>query len=272
MPRKPVVDGQFYPAEPGRLRAAIESYTPKVEQKERALGLLSPHAGYPFSGPVAGKTFARVAVPRAVVLLNPSHSYDRPPFALWTGGDWETPLGPVALHEGLTAALADLPAVTADDRPHLPEHSAEVVLPFIQYHNPAARIAVICVTASASLDALRRLGASLADVIRQSGEPDALVVASSDMSHESGGRALDVVNRNDPLAIAQMEGLSPEGLYTVCRQESITMCGVLPAVAMMSAVAARGGSRGVLAARATSADSPLGTGSYVVGYAGMLFE
>lgn len=162
--------------------------------------------------------------------------------------------------------------MTADDRPHLPEHSAEVVLPFIQYHNPAARIAVICVTASASLDALRRLGASLADVIRQSGEPDALVVASSDMSHESGGRALDVVNRNDPLAIAQMEALSPEGLYTVCRQESITMCGVLPAVAMMSAVAARGGNRGILAARATSADSPLGTGSYVVGYAGMLFE
>lgn len=77
MPRKPVVDGQFYPAEPGRLRAAIESYTPKVEQKERALGLLSPHAGYPFSGPVAGKTFARVAVPRAVVLLNPSH-WSRP--------------------------------------------------------------------------------------------------------------------------------------------------------------------------------------------------
>lgn len=272
MPRKPVVDGQFYPADPRRLRAAVESYSPAVEQKEHVLGLLCPHAGYPFSGPVAGKAFAGVVVPKAVVLLNPSHSYDRPAFALWTGGSWETPLGEVALHESLTAALAALPLVTADDRPHLPEHSGEVVLPFIQYQNPSARIAVICVTASANLGALKQLGASLADVLRKCGEDDALIVASSDMSHESGGGALDVVNRNDSIAIAQMQELNADGLYFVCRQEPITMCGVLPAVAMMSAVGARGGRQGVLVARATSADSPLGRPSYVVGYAGMVFK
>jgi AmmeMemoRadiSam system protein B len=272
MTRKAVVDGQFYPAVPAQLRVTIESYTPSPQQKEQALGVLCPHAGYPFSGPTAGKTFARVHVPGTVLILNPSHSYDRPPFALWTGGNWEMPFGEVALHEPLTAALAELPLVTADDRPHLPEHSGEVVLPFLQYHNPQVKIAVICVTASANLGALKELGASLADVLARLGETDALIVASSDMSHESGSTALEVVNRNDPLAIAQMEALNPDGLYRVCREKPITMCGVLPAAAMMAAVAARGGRRGVVVARATSADSPLGRGSYVVGYAGMIFD
>jgi hypothetical protein len=272
MARRPAVAGQFYPAEPEQLRSMIASFTPAVEARGRALGLLCPHAGYPFSGPVAGQTFAHVEVPGAVVLLNPSHSYDRPALALWTGGDWQTPLGRIGLHGPLTEALAALPAVTADDRPHLPEHSGEVVVPFIQYHNPNAQIAVVCITASARLEMLKAFGADLAAALESAGEPDALIVASSDMSHESGPDALAMVKRNDSLAIAPMEALEPDVLYRICRQEGVTMCGVLPATAMMAAVKARGGTRGGLVARATSADSPLGRGSYVVGYAGMVFE
>ena len=272
MPRRAVVAGQFYPADPKTLRDTIASFTPEVEQREQVLGALCPHAGYTFSGPVAGQVFARIQVPEAVVLLSPSHNFDRPAFALWTGGPWQTPLGEVALDDALTAALADLPQVAPDDRPHLPEHSGEVVLPFLQYHRPDVRVAVICVTASADLAGLRQLGAGLAGALAGCGAEDALVVASSDMSHESGGRALEVVNRNDPVAIERMERLDADGLYQVCRRQGITMCGVLPAAAMMAATAARGGTEGVLVARATSADSPLGRGSYVVGYAGMVFK
>jgi hypothetical protein len=272
MARKPVVDGEFYPADPQQLRAMIAAATPAVAERESALGLLSPHAGYVFSGGVVGRTFASVRVPRTVLLLTPSHSYDRPAFALWTAGGWETPLGEVALHEELTAALRKLPQVTADDRPHLREHSGEVVLPFVQYHNHQAKLAVICVTASASLDDLAAVGTAVPKALAESGEQDALVVASSDMSHESGRQALEIVNRNDLLAIAQMEKLDPEGLYRVCQRGGITMCGVLPAVAMMASVVARGGTKGKLIERATSADSPHGSGSYVVGYAGMLFQ
>jgi AmmeMemoRadiSam system protein B len=204
--------------------------------------------------------------------MNPSHAYRSPAFALWTGGGWITPLGEIALHDELTSALAGLPMVTPADEPHLPEHSAEVVLPFIQCHRPDVRIAVICVTASASLADLKEFGAALPVVLASCGSEDALVVASSDMSHESGARALEIVNRNDPLAIEQMKRLDPDGLYRVCRQQSITMCGVLPAVATMASVAARGGNRGTLVSRATSADAALGSSTYVVGYAGMLFD
>jgi AmmeMemoRadiSam system protein B len=207
-----------------------------------------------------------------VLLLTPSHNYAQPAFALWTGGEWETPLGSVALHEGLTAALSRCPHVTPADEPHRPEHSGEVVLPFLQYHNPGLQIAVLCVTASARLAALKEVGTFAAEALAEVGEPGALVVASSDMSHEHGAHALDVVRRNDALAIAEMEELDADGLYSVCRLESITMCGVLPAIAMMASAAARGGRQGTLVGRATSADSPLGGGDYVVGYAGMRFD
>ncbi len=271
MTREAVVSGQFYPADPQKLRSAIESFTPD-EEKEDALGVLCPHAGYTFSGGVAGRTFARVRVPETVLVLNPSHSFSRPEFALWTGGNWESPLGEVDLHEPLTGELAGLPMVTEDDRAHQPEHAGEVVLPFLQYHRAGVRIAVVCITAAASVDRLKDFGAALPGAFRECEAEDALVVASSDMSHESGMRALDVVKENDPLAIEQMEKLSPKGLYNTVQRNNITMCGVLPAVAMMSSVAARGGTEGELVAKATSADAAAGSASYIVGYAGMIFR
>ncbi len=272
MARKPVVAGQFYPANPKDLRDTIESFTPEVEGKERALGVLSPHAGYTFSGAAAGAAFAAVRVPDTVLLLNPSHSYAAPALALWTGGPWQTPLGETALDEPLTSALAELPAVTSDDRPHLHEHSGEVVLPFVQYHNPKARLAVVCVTASAGFEMLQDFGAAVAELLGREGMVETLIVTSSDMSHESGSGALETVNHNDPLAIERMDALDAAGLYDVCRRGGVTMCGVLPAVAMLTAVKALGGTQGVLVRRATSADSPFGSGSYVVGYAGMIFK
>ncbi len=272
MGRKPAVDGQFYPRKEADLRRTIEDLTPEDQDSTAALGVLSPHAGYAFSGPVAASTFARIVVPDTVVLLNPSHAYSSPALALWTEGAWETPLGLSELDEELTSKVARMPHVTPDERPHVNEHSAEVVLPFIQYHNPDARLVFICVTAAASLDALKEFGTALAEGLEATGRGDALVVASSDMSHESGTRALDVVRKNDPIAVRQMEELDSDGLYRTCRQAGITMCGVLPAVAMMESVVARGGTGGVVVAQATSADSPLGSGNYVVGYAGMIFS
>jgi AmmeMemoRadiSam system protein B len=272
MPRTAVVDGQFYPADPQQLRSDIAAYTPVAEEPASALGLLSPHAGYVFSGGVAGRTFGRVRVPDCVVLLNPSHHYGSPAFALWTAGSWQTPLGEVQPHPGVTEALESLPMVTVDDRPHLSEHSGEVVVPFLQYLNPEVRVAFVCVTAAARLGELWAFGSALAQVLADAGESAALVVASSDMSHESGSDALAVVQRNDAVAIEAMERLDPDGLHSACRRQGITMCGVLPAAAMMASVAARGGTKGTLVARATSADSPMGRGSYVVGYAGMVFD
>lgn len=272
MSREPAVAGQFYPAREAELRRMIEECTPKVGTREKALGALAPHAGYVFSGPTAGKVFASIEIPATVVILNPSHNYYGPDCALWTGGAWETPLGEVALRDDLCSALSKLGCVAEDDSVHIPEHSGEVVLPFIQYHRPDVRIAVICVTSSATTRRLVELGQGIKTALSQCGQDDGLVVASSDMSHEHGANVVDHVKKQDAMAIAQMEKLDAEGLVKTCRNNNITMCGVLPAAAMMASVRARGGKEGVLLGRATSADSPHGRGNYVVGYAGMIFK
>jgi len=271
MPRTPAVAGQFYPADPADLMTMISDCTPTVSARRRALGVLCPHAGYIFSGPTAGATLAEVDVPRTVVLLTPSHHYSSPPCALWTGGEWKTPIGQAAIHEKLTRALAELPAVTADDRPHLSEWSGEVIVPFLLFHRRDVRIAVICITPGAGDKLLKELGEGIAEALKRCGESDALVVASSDMSHESGPDAAERVNRQDPPAIARMEALDAPGLLELLRDSRVSMCGALPAAAMMAGVAARGGTRGELIHRATSADSEFGSGSYIVGYAGMIF-
>jgi len=272
MARAPVVAGQFYPATRRELTTMIAECTPEDAQPTDAPGALVPHAGYVFSGPTAGRTLAQVRIPQTVVLLTPSHSYDSPPCALWTGGAWETPLGLVEPNESVVSALTELSMVTPDDRVHLPEHSGEVVLPFLQYHRRDVRIAVVCITESARAMDLIELARGIARVLDECGQQDALVVASSDMSHERGRDALERVNRQDPLAIAEMERLDPEGLLRVCSERAITMCGVRPAAAMMASARERGAAGGQIVHRATSADSLYGRGDYVVGYAGMIFR
>ena len=271
MDRTPVVAGQFYPAQADELMTMIADCTPTVIADRDAFGVLVPHAGYVYSGPTAGATLARIRIPETIVLLTPSHRYTTPACALWTGGAWETPLGKVAVHEQVTDGLAQLPMVTTDDRPHMSEHSGEVILPFIQYHRSDARIAVICITSSVREMQLLELGSGIADVLDRCGEKDALVVTSSDMSHEQGSDALRTVHAQDPLAIAKMQEMNPSGLLKVCRERHITMCGALPAAAMMASVHARGKTEVELIRHATSADSSFGRGDYVVGYAGIVF-
>ncbi|MFW6045105.1 MAG: AmmeMemoRadiSam system protein B [Planctomycetota bacterium] len=272
MTRQPAVAGQFYPTDPDKLRSTINDCTPDIVNRESALGALVPHAGYVFSGPTAGAVLGRIEIPDTVVVLNPSHNVRSPACALWTGGSWKTPLGEAELNEKLCDELSALSVVSADDRAHRGEHSGEVVIPFLQYHRPDVRICVICVTTGAGPAQIRDLGSGIAEALDTCGLDNALVVASSDMSHESGPNALDVVKDHDPMAIEKMEELDPKGLIDTCRQERITMCGVLPAAAMMVSVQERGGTEGELITTATSADSPHGSGNYVVGYAGMIFR
>ena len=270
MVREPAVDGQFYPDNRAELESMIGRFTPEDAEQTSALGALTPHAGYLFCGDIMGRLFAGLQIPETVLILNPSHRARRPSVALWPGEAWKTPLGEVPHDGDLCADLAELPMVTEDRRAHRGEHAGEVVLPFLQYHQPDLRVAIACITPDAGLDELLKLGNSVAELAEE--RDDLLVVASSDMSHESGPDAEDVVKENDPKAIEKMEQLDPKGLVKVCRDQNVTMCGVLPAAVMMQSVKARGGTAGTLVGRGTSADSPYSSPGYVVGYAGMRFS
>jgi AmmeMemoRadiSam system protein B len=268
MLRLPAVAGQFYPADPRELTHLIRKFTTdeSVKEKVRARACMVPHAGYIYSGNVAGAVFSQLALPKKIIVLGVRH---RPPgadLAIVLEGAWRTPLGDAPIDTGLARKLqAACPLLEEDSVAHSREHSLEVEIPFLQVLDPGFSFVPVAV-GTLRYEALHELGMALARVLQEKGQ-ELLVVASSDMNHYESDQATRV---KDKQAIEQLEAVDPQGLYEVCRKERVSMCGLGPAVAMLTAIKQLGVSRGELMRYATSGDV---NGDYdaVVGYAGMIF-
>lgn len=262
MVRQPAVAGQFYTDEPKRLRGDLQRMVPVDAPKKRVKGIVAPHAGYVYSGHVAGAIYGTIEIPRTVVILGPNHHGFGAAAALSPDGEWLTPLGSVPTDERLSLLVRkQIPFVEADSSAHRFEHSLEVQVPFLQHCRPDVRIVPICL-GFGDYERCRLLGEGLARAIGEFGE-DVLLVASSDMTHYESA---DAARAKDEQAIAELLALNPEGLLRVCRQKSITMCGVIPAAVMLAAAKSLGATRAELVRYATSGDV---TGDYrqVVAYA-----
>ncbi len=145
MDREPAVAGRFYTDEPEALARELDGFLAVAAGRMATKGIVAPHAGYVYSGAIAGAVYARVAVPRQVIVLVPNHTGLGRPAALWpAGGGWRTPLGRVPVSAALTEALAAGPGVEIDRAAHLREHSLEVHLPFLQRSRPDVEIAALC--------------------------------------------------------------------------------------------------------------------------------
>ncbi|HBA86521.1 MAG TPA: AmmeMemoRadiSam system protein B [Geobacter sp.] len=263
MVRLPAVAGKFYTDDPDRLREELSSMMPQG-QEERAIGIVAPHAGYVYSGHVAGKVYSAVRVPDTVLVLGPNHTGLGAPAALAPAGEWLTPLGPVPVNSLLSKLiLKHAASVREDVVAHRFEHSIEVQLPFLQYRNPDVTIAAICLSLP-DFDSISQLGEGIASAIKEFGQ-EVLIVASSDMTHYESARA---AKAKDDLALAQLTGMNPEGLLRVCREKGITMCGVIPATAMLVAARSLGASCCRLVNYATSGDVS-GDQKSVVAYAAL---
>ncbi len=266
MDREPVVSGTVYPADGRGLAAQVDAFAGAGGARSRALGVVVPHAGYVYSGAVAGAVYARGEVPARVVVLGPNHTGLGRPAALWpAGGGWRTPLGEVPVDAALSAALAGAPGVAADLDAHRREHALEVQLPFLQRLRPDVAIAPLCL-AHLSYGECVALGEALAGVVGPGGAgAGALLVASSDMSHYLPAAAAQAA---DARALEPLLALDPEGLYRRVRDERITMCGVIPATVML--VAARAlGARTAERIRTAHSGEVNGDLRRVVGYAGV---
>lgn len=262
--RQPAVAGQFYTDDGDRLRSELKRLIPPAAARKKALGAISPHAGYLYSGGVAGRLYAGLEIPATVVLVGPNHHGVGAPAGLYPEGVWLTPLGPVPIAARLGALIsAQCPFVQSDTLSHRFEHSLEVQVPFIQYLRPDVSIAPLCLGFS-DYPAAGALGRGLAAAIRAFGE-EVLIVASSDMTHyESAASA----RRKDALALERVLAFDPEGLLRICRNEQITMCGVVPSAVMLVAARELGARHAEQVAYATSGDIT-GDNSHVVGYAGV---
>lgn len=268
MTRMPAVADRFYPAEPDRLRRMVEQLMPVVaeEEKQSALAVVMPHAGYVYSGATAGATLARVRVPETVLILGPNHHGLGHALALGSA-DWHMPLGTVPIdHAMAEAILRSSPLIVADEEAHRFEHSLEVQLPFLQQAQPRLRM-VPLVVAHLSYDDCRQVARALAVAIGSLRRP-VLLVASTDMSHyESRQQA----SRKDRLAIERILAMDPQGLYATVLGQRISMCGIMPTTIALLTAMEQGASTTELV-RYTDSGEASGDTTQVVGYAGLIIS
>jgi len=263
--RPPAVAGAFYPRDPGVLAADVRECLGPPVSRRTAFGAVVPHAGYVYSGAVAGAVYARLEPVSTVVLLGPNHTGLGPPASIDAHERWTTPLGDVAI-DGAAAdrLLRACPHLERESMAHVREHSLEVQLPFLQEWAPGAKIVPVCIGAP-SLALCREIGEACAGIAAENGS-SILLVASSDMNHYESRAVGDAKNA---LAFAAIERIDPDGLFDAVVRHDISMCGFLPATALLVAARRSGVSRAEIVARADSGDRTGDTDS-VVGYAGIV--
>jgi hypothetical protein len=269
--RQPAVAGRFYPANAQHLRAEVETFTTaradastESEPKICAVGCVVPHAGYVYSGHVAGAVYRRLELPRRLVILCPNHTGMGEPLAIISQGAWHTPLGDAVIDEAMANQVKSrMPLLTEDEEAHRYEHALEVQLPFLQVLALGFQFVPITVGTS-NFEALSALGVVIGGVAADAGEP-VLIIASSDMNHYESD---DITRVKDRRAIDQILALDPRGLYETVHEGNISMCGYGPAVVMLTAARKLGASNAKLIRYATSGDVS-GDRDMVVGYAGI---
>ena len=263
--REPAVAGRFYPADPAELRGEVTSYLSPPQERVRTIGCIAPHAGYVYSGGVAGAVFSRLEIPSCCIVLCPNHTGFGHPLAIMKEGAWRTPLGDLSIDSELAGRLLQaFPALVEDAAAHRSEHAIEVELPFLQVIRPDAKFVPIAV-GTGRLLFLEHLGEALATVIEAYEQP-VLIIASSDMNHYEDDSTTRVKDRK---AIDRILAIDPRGLYETVMNESISMCGFGPAVTMLTAAKRLGAQKAELVQYATSGDVS-GDHETVVGYAGIV--
>jgi MEMO1 family protein len=265
MIRPAAVAGRFYPSDPAQLQKQIAEMVSSSSEKISALGCVVPHAGYMYSGHVAGAVYGALNLPSRFILLGPRHYPQGERLAMLSDGAWQTPLGEARMDGALASELKNVfPLLREDVVAHAPEHCLEVQLPFLLALLRNFSFTPVLIGTD-RFDVLENLGHAIADVVRA--QKDAvMILASSDMNH----RESDAITRvKDRKAIDAIVALDAPSLYDTVRRERISMCGYGPAVSMLTAARDLGATKAVLVRYATSADV---TGDFedVVGYAGII--
>ena len=267
MSRQPVVAGQFYPASASQLRVMIEKMVDDAVEKEDVIGLVSPHAGYVYSGPVAGAVISRVKFKDTFIILGPNHTGKGKPLSIMAQGKWQTPLGDVEIDAELAQHLLSITHhLQEDDAAHQFEHSIEVQLPFLQYFKPDIKIVPITLS-FAGIDVCKEIGKEIARAISDTGR-EVVLMASSDMTHYE---PQDTAEKKDRQAMDAILRLDEDELFRRVEEHNITMCGVAPVASLIVAARELGATSAELVKYQTSGDTS-GDYSAVVGYAGIIIK
>ncbi|MFW5907177.1 MAG: MEMO1 family protein [Candidatus Natronoplasma sp.] len=273
MVRRPAVAGQFYPGTEGGLKQKIEECfehdlgpgdIPSEEGNKREIkGLVCPHAGYVYSGPVAAHSYKALmenGLPETAIILGPNHHGMGAGVAL-AEDPYSTPLGTAEIDEDIAESLAG-GVIQRDDVAHQREHSLEVQIPFLQYLSRSIKVVPICLNKQ-DLKTSKKLGERIKKTVATD-QKDVVVIASTDFSHYV---LKENAEKKDKMAIDKILANDPDGLFQTVQENNISMCGYGAVAAMMIG---SGGEKGELLKYATSGD--VMPQKEVVGYGALSFK
>ncbi len=266
MIRKPVVAGQFYPQTAVALRKMLNNFISESQEKREATGLVMPHAGYIYSGRVAGAVVSSVILKETAVILGTNHTGGGAPFSIMTEGAWSTPFGEVEIDSDLAKEfLSGSTMLEEDIMAHLYEHSIEVELPFLQFINEDIKIVPIVVS-QAALSDYQKLGDELSAIFKKTKKYEALFISSTDMTHYESQRSAETKDRSAIEAILKLDEML---LEKTVEAQNISMCGNAPTSVLIRICKNLGAKKAELIKYETSGTT---TGDYssVVGYAGLI--
>lgn len=277
--RRPSYAGTFYEATPKSLRAQIQGcFTHQLgpkslpavsdNQLKNTVGLVCPHAGYMYSGPIAAHAYYHLALdgkPDLVVILAPNHTGSGSALAVMREGVWRTPLGEVRIDTTTTDTIVKGSSLLdVDNGAHMHEHSIEVQLPWLQYlYGGDFKFVPICFLMQ-DLQSSREVGMAVAKALRNK---NALVIASTDMTHYEPQKE---AQRKDQMLLEAVLKLQEERFYSVVESIGASICGYGPVIATITAAKELGAKNGKLLCYKISGDV-IGDYSAVVGYSSLIF-
>ena len=269
--REPAVSGMFYPDNPTKLRKDIESYLKNAvvpDLEENVVGIISPHAGYMYSGQVAAYGFRMIAKKHydTVILIGPSHRAYFDGVALWDRGSFETPLGRTDIDEDIAREIVNIDGIIKPNMDtHREEHSLEVQLPFLQSVLDNFKIIPLIMGIQTS-SACRELVQSMSKVL-QASKKKFLVVGSTDLSHYY---PYAEAKKLDDIIVGHLGTFNIPGMIEDIETGKTEACGAGPIIATMMLSEKLGADHGTVLKYANSGDVS-GDKSGVVGYVSAVF-
>lgn len=279
MIRKPAVAGLFYDDEPESLKKRIEwcfkhslgpGKLPLKGEKQQIKGVVAPHAGYIYSGPVAAHSYYQLVedgFPETFIILCPNHTGRGSAVSAMVEGQWSTPLGLVTIDQEFSQSLvSNSSIIDMDNQAHSQEHSCEVHLPFLQYFEADFKIVPLSMwmqDEESSLEIGKNIATTALELERR-----VVVIASTDFTHY---QPQEIAASHDHLLLEDIARLDVDQMYHHIRKYNISMCGYGPVAATIIASKKLGATQGQILKYATSGDMT-GDETAVVGYGSLLFK
>ena len=274
MIRKPVVAGQFYPGTKNELEEMIDSciqhkFGPgnQIQNDERIYGVISPHAGYVYSGPTACHSYKAISSknPELVIILGPNHFGVGKDVATMVDAQWETPLGLVEVDSEAAREIANNSKyIEIDEFSHSRDHSLEVQIPMLQSIFSQKFKILPIILRDQSLEMAKDVGNAVAQIAKSR---NVMIVASSDFTHYEEN---SFAHSQDKALIEPILQMDVEKFYSVLMEKRVTACGYGAMASVMIACKNLGASKGELLSYTTSGDV-MGDTSSVVGYGAIKF-